>query len=157
MTDAPGMRHAPAPGQAPGVLLLLTHAAAVCALAGLVWVVQLLVYPAFLLVGPTPGWAAYHEAHGRAVTRAVGLPWAVQGVTCALLLLDRPAGVPLVLALLAGALGLATVVLTLAVQVPLHARLGRGWDEAAARRLLATNRLRVAAVALVALDLGSRA
>lgn len=145
------------------MLLLLAHAASTCALTGLVWVVQLVVYPAFLQVGPTPGWSAYHDAHGRGITRAVALPWAVQGVTCALLLLARPAGVPLVLALLAAALGLATVVLTLAVQVPLHTRLGRGWDEAAARRLVATNRLRVgawtaaAAVALVALDLGSRA
>jgi hypothetical protein len=145
-----------------GVLLLLAHAAATCALAGLVWVVQLVVYPAFLLVGPTPAWAAYHDAHSRGITRAVALPWAVQGVTCALLLLARPDGVPLWVALLAGALGLATVVLTLAVQVPLHTRLGQGWDAALAARLVATNRLRTAvwtaaaAVALVALDLGSR-
>lgn len=148
------------------MLLLLAHAAAVCALAGMVWTVQLVVYPAFLLVGPplahTPAWAAFHEAHSRGITVAVGAPWAVQGVTCALLLVDRPAGVPLVLALLAGALGLATVVLTLAVQVPLHTRLGQGYDEALARRLLRTNRARVAVwtaaavVALVALDLGSR-
>ncbi|MCW2776641.1 MAG: hypothetical protein JWN17_366 [Frankiales bacterium] len=141
--------------------LLLAHAAATCALAGLVWVVQLVVYPAFLLVGPGPGWERYHAAHSAAITRVVLVPWAVQGVTCALLLLRRPDGVPLALALLAGALGLATVVLTAAVSVPLHTRLGDGYDDAVARRLLATNWYRVlawtaaAGVALVAVSLGA--
>jgi hypothetical protein len=136
------------------VLLLLAHAAATCFLAGLVWVVQVVVYPAFLTVGPTPAWAAHHEAHSRGITLVVGPPWAVQGLTCALLLLDRPSGVPLALALLAGALGLATVVLTLAVQVPLHTRLGQGYDAALASRLVRTNALRVVvwtAAALLAL------
>lgn len=144
------------------MLILLAHAAATCALAGLVWVVQLVVYPAFLLVGPTSGWADHHRAHGTAITCVVLLPWAVQGLTCALLLVRRPAGVPPVLALLAGALGLTTVLLTVAVQVPLHTRLGAGYDDAVARRLLSTNRLRVAAwtaaaaVALVMLALACR-
>lgn len=157
MTDAPEMRHVrarPPSGQAPPVLLLLAHAGATCFLAGLVWVVQVVVYPAFLTVGPTTAWAEHHEAHSRGITLVVGPPWAVQGLTCALLLLARPAGVPLALALLAGALGLATVVLTLAVQVPLHSRLGEGYDAALTRRLVRTNALRVAvwsAAALVAL------
>ncbi|MCU1692145.1 MAG: hypothetical protein JWM64_1236 [Frankiales bacterium] len=155
------MRHALPARHDLRVLLLLAHAAATCALAGLVVVVQLVVYPAFLLVGPTPGWAAYHAAHSAAITRAVLLPWAVQGLTCALLLVRRPDGVPLWCALLAGALGLASVVLTAAWAVPLHTRLGEGYDERLARRLLTANAWRVlvwsasAAVALGALDLGS--
>lgn len=162
MTDAPGMRHALLPGQAGAVVLLLAHAAATCALAGLVWVVQLVVYPAFLAVGPTPAWAAYHQAHSRATALTVMVPWAVHGLTCALLLLRRPAGVPLGLVLAAGALGLVTVVVTVAVSVPLHTRLGAGYDPVLARRLLDTNWLRVAAwtaaagVALVMAHLGSQ-
>ncbi|MCW2606237.1 MAG: hypothetical protein JWO60_930 [Frankiales bacterium] len=150
------------------MLLLLAHAAATCALAGLVWVVQLVVYPAFLTVGPTPVWAEHHAAHSRAISLVVLLPWSVQGLTCALLLVRRPAGVPLGLALLAGALGLATVVVTAAVSVPLHTRLGAGYDAEVAGRLLATNWLRVAAwtgsaalalwmTALATTHLGSRA
>ena len=162
MTDAPGMRHVLLPGHDRRVLLLLAHAAATCALAGLVWVVQLVVHPAFLTVGPTPAWAAYHAAHSRAVSLVVLLPWAVHGLTCALLLLRRPDGVPLPLALLAGGLGLATVVVTAAVSVPLHTRLGAGYDPELAQRLLSTNWLRVAAwtgaaaLSLVLLDLGSK-
>ena len=136
------------------MLLLLAHAAATWALTGVVWTVQLVVYPAFLRVGPTPGWPDHHREHSAAITRLVALPWAVQGLTCALLLRD-----PGPLALAAAALGLATVVLTLAVQVPLHTRLGAAYDEQLARRLLATNRVRVAvwtASGLVALALLQR-
>ena len=134
------MRHVLAARHAAGVLLLLAHAAATCVLTGVIWTVQLLVYPAFLRIGPTPAWADHHREHSAAITRLVALPWAVQGLTCAALLLD-PGPLPLA----AAGLGLATVVLTLGVQVPLHDRLGRGWDEPAAHRLLRTNRLRVAA------------
>jgi hypothetical protein len=122
--------------------LLLVHLVATAALAGLAWVVQLVVYPSFLLVGGTPAWPAVHAAHTRAVTWAVGPPWAVQGVTLVLLLV-RDGLTPLLA--LTGLLALATVVATVAVAVPLHTRLGRDWDEAAARRLVRTNWLRTGA------------
>ena len=124
--------------------LLLAHAAATCVLAGLVWVVQLVVYPAFLTVGPTPVWPQFRRAHSRAMTLVVVAPWAVQGVTLALLLVAPPAGVPYGLVLLAAALGLVTVGVTAAVSVPLHNRL-QPYDEQAARRLLRTNWWRTAA------------
>jgi len=126
------------------LLLLAVHAVAVSALAGLAWVVQLVVYPAFLVVGPTPQWRAFHDAHSRAMAVVVVLPWAVQGATLGLLLLDRPAGVPLWLVLVASALGLVTVGVTVVESVPLHTRLAT-YDEALARRLLRTHGLRTAA------------
>lgn len=126
------------------VLLLTVHAVAVGALAGLAWVVQLVVYPGFLLVGPTPAWRAFHDAHARAMARAVVVPWAVQGATLGLLLLDRPVGVPLPLVLAAAALGLVTVAVTVVESVPLHTRLAT-YDEGLARRLLRTHGLRTAA------------
>ena len=126
--------------------LLLVHLTATAALAGLVWVVQLVVYPSFLLVGAADrtgaAFGAVHAAHTRAVTWAVGPPWAVQGATLAALLV-RDGLSPL--RVLTGLLALATVVVTVTVQVPLHARLDRGWDERAARRLVSTNWLRTAA------------
>jgi hypothetical protein len=124
------------------VLLLLVHLTATAALAGLVWVVQLVVYPSFRVVGPTPAWPAVHAAHGRAITPVVGVAWAVQGVTVAALLL-RDGPTPLLL--LAGLLALMTVVVTVAVSVPLHARLAQGYDDDAVRRLVRTNWLRTAA------------
>ena len=126
------------------MLLLTAHAVAVAALAGLGWVVQLVVYPAFLIVGPTPAWRAFHDAHSRAMARVVVLPWAVQGVTLGLLLVTRPAGVPLALVLVAAGLGLVTVAVTVVESVPLHTRLA-AYDEALARRLLRTHGLRTAA------------
>ena len=109
--------------------LLLVHLTATAVLAGLVWVVQLVVYPSFLLVGGSPAWPAFHAAHSRAVALA------------ALLVRDGPS--PLLL--VTGALALATVVVTVAVSVPLHTRLGEAYDDAAARRLVTTNWLRTAA------------
>ena len=124
------------------MVLLLVHLTVTAALAGLVWVVQLVVYPSFRLVGGGPSWPAFHAAHSRAVALAVGPPWAVQGVAVAALLV-RDGPTPLLL--LTGALALATVVLTVGVSVPLHTRLGQGYDDAVAQRLVTTNWLRTAA------------
>jgi hypothetical protein len=122
--------------------LLLVHLTATAALAGVVWVVQLVVHPSFPLVGAGPSWSAFHAAHTSAVALVVGPPWAVQGVTVAALLLrDGPSP----LRLLTGALALSTVVVTVAVSVPLHTRLEKAYDDATARRLVATNWLRTAA------------
>lgn len=124
--------------------LLVVHLVAVGYLTGLVWVVQLVVYPGFRAVGSAASWPSFHDAHSRAMGLAVGPPWAVQGGTLAVLLVDRPAGVPTWLVLLAAALGLVTVVVTLVWSVPLHGRL-QPYDPDAAGRLLKTNWLRTAA------------
>lgn len=124
------------------MLLLLTHAAACCFLAGLVWVVQIVVYPGFLAVGDTAAWSRVHATHSDRMTRVILVPWAAQGSTLIALLVVRP--VPLPLLLLAAACGLATVVLTATVSVPLHQRLS-SYDEQVVRRLVATNWWRTAA------------
>jgi hypothetical protein len=129
----------------PVVLLLLVHAGVTCALAGLVWVVQLVVYPAFLVVGAVtdePGWRAFHDAHSRRMALLVTAPWAVQGGTLAALLVrgDGPAWLLALTALCA----LTTVGVTAGVSVPLHQRL-TAYDPGAAQRLLRTNWWRTAA------------
>ena len=122
-------------------LLLLVHLVATAVLTGMVWVVQLVVYPAFRTVGPTAAWGVYHRRHTGAMAAVIALPWAVQGLTVGLLLLRRPG--PLVL--LTAALAAGTVLVTVLVSVPLHTRLGEAYDDAAARRLLSTNWWRTAA------------
>ena len=124
------------------VSLLLVHAAACCFLAGLVWVVQVVVYPGFLDVGDTPGWTRVHAAHSVRMTRVVMFPWAVQGLTLVALLVARAAPLPLLA--IASMSGLATVVLTATLSVPLHTRLS-SYDETVVRRLVATNWWRTAA------------
>jgi len=126
-------------------VLLWTHAAATTGLAGLAWVVQLVVYPAFRVVGSTSAWPALHAHHTRAMATVVTLPWAVQGLTLAALLLRRPPGTTLPLLLLTGALAATTVVVTAVSSVPLHTRLASGYDDVLARRLVTTNWLRTGA------------
>jgi len=53
---------------------LAVHLVAVAVLAGVGWVVQVVVYPAFRLVGPGE-WARYHAHHLRAITPVVTVPW----------------------------------------------------------------------------------
>ncbi len=128
-----------------GVALLWTHAVVTTALAGLVWVVQLVVYPSFRVVGPGPDWSAVHAHHTRAMGLVVSLPWAVQGLTLAALLVRRPAGTSMALLLVTGVLAATTVAVTVLSSVPLHGRLAGGYDDALARRLISTNWLRTAA------------
>lgn len=123
------------------MLLLLVHAGATCFLAGLVWVVQLVVYPGFVEAA-SGDWAAVHAAHSRRMSVAVAPAWAVQGLSLAALLLRHDAPVPLLV--LTSVLALATVLLTVTVSVPLHVRLA-SYDADVVRRLVLTNWLRTAA------------
>ncbi len=125
--------------------LLWAHAVVTTALAGLIWVVQVVVYPGLRVCGPTPAWPAAHAHHTRAMATVVTLPWAVQGLTLAALLVRRPDGVPVLLLVAAGVLAAATVAVTAVWSVPLHGRLARGYDDPLARRLVRTNWLRTAA------------
>ena len=106
---------------------------AVAVLAGVGWVVQLVVYPAFALVGEAE-WPEYHRRHQQAITRVVVLPWLAQGVSTVALLLE---GVTAPVVALAG-LALATVVPTVAGAVPAHTRLTTR-NPAALRTLLRAN------------------
>ena len=124
--------------------LLVVHLALTAAYAGFQCTVRFLVYPQFALV-PAEDFAAYERSHQRLVTRVVGPLFAGQGATTLLLLVVRPAEVPL-LPVLAGAACLAAVLgVTASGAVPLHRRLDVGWDAEAHRRLLRVDGVRVAA------------
>jgi hypothetical protein len=125
-----------------GPFWLVVHLVAVALLAGVGWVVQLVVYPAFRLVG-AEAWAPYHRAHTRAITRVVGLPWLLQGVSTAALLVVRTGGFPAVAVL--AVLALATVVSTVLTAVPAHGRLGTAPDPADVTVLLRANLVRTLA------------
>ncbi|HEX6658736.1 MAG TPA: hypothetical protein VF065_11670 [Ilumatobacter sp.] len=122
---------------------LVVHLVAVAVLTGVGWVVQLVVYPAFRLVGAN-GWARYHAAHTRAITRAVGLPWLAQGVSTAALLLVPPPGGLLPVGVLA-ALAVITVVATVVTAVPAHGRLAAEREPADVTLLLRANLVRTLA------------
>ncbi len=117
---------------------LLVHLVASAALAGLAWTVQVVVYPAFALVGPAE-WGRYHARHTRAITRVVAVPWAAQGLSAAALLLDPPArgGLPAAAGL--ALLALVGVLVTVVAAVPAHERLAGGYRGAQLRTLLRAN------------------
>jgi hypothetical protein len=123
------------------VLLAALHLACVAAMAGLSWTVQLTTYPAFRAVAPER-WQEHHARHSSAMVRLVALPWLGQGATSLLLLLDPPG--PLWLSSLAAALGLATVVVTVAWSVPCHSALADAYDDEVVDRLLRSHRWRTA-------------
>lgn len=121
------------------MLLLLIHAAATWFLVGLIWTIQLVHYPAFNGVGGE-GWADYHRRHTRNITFLVAPAMLLELATALLLAVMGPGMLTLV--------GLGLVVLlwlsTAAVQVPVHASLGRGFDRALHRKLVRTNWVRTA-------------
>ncbi|MEJ2870656.1 hypothetical protein WCD74_23035 [Actinomycetospora sp. OC33-EN08] len=126
------------------LVVLVLHAAAVWFCTGLVWVVQVLVYPGFAGLDRA-SFTAWHDRHTRLMAWTVSGPWAVQGVTTAVLLVWRPDGVPFWAAALAGVCGAATVAVTVLVSVPCHRRLSAGYDDEVLTRLVVTNRWRVLA------------
>jgi hypothetical protein len=125
------------------VTWLVLHLVAVAVLSGVGWAVQLVVYPAFRLVG-ADAWVRYHAAHTRAITRVVALPWLAQGVSTGALLLAPPRGGLLAAGLLA-ALAVITVAATVVSAVPAHGRLAAAREPADVTLLLRANLVRTLA------------
>ena len=123
---------------------MLAHLAAAWVMAGLIWVIQVVHYPLFDRVAPDR-FVDFEAEHARRITLVLAGPMPLQLVLALWLAASPPGGVGrgLVLVNLA-AVGLALVV-TAAVSAPLHGVLGRGFDPAAHRRLVATNLVRTAA------------
>ena len=140
--------------------LLLVHAAATTAMAGVIWFVQVVHYPLFAAVG-RDGFAAYESAHRRLTTWVVAPMMLAELATAAALpFRPTPAAGP-AWGSWAGLALLAVVWLsTFLIQVPLHERLSRGFDADAHRSLVRSNWVRTvawtarAALALSMLALG---
>lgn len=119
----------------------LMHGAVTWALVGLIWVVQLVIYPQLGAVGRAD-FVAYHADYTRRISWVVGpLMLAELGSAGWLLWRGERSGWFLI------SLGLLAVnwLSTAAVQVPLHGRLERGFMIDAHRALLRTNWVRTAA------------
>lgn len=124
--------------------VLLVHALATFAMIGIIWMVQVVHYPLFALVGGA-GFAAYEAAHSARMGALLLVPWGVEGLSGLALLALVPPGVPRWLVLADLALLGVTVLVTVAVSVPQHQVLGAGFDPGAHRLLVTTNWLRTAA------------
>ena len=124
-----------------GVVVLLVNVAAGWFMAGLIWVIQLVHYAQFNLIGPDT-WAEYHRRHTGSITLIVGPVMLVELVTAIWLCVRRPAGVPAWMLYVSLAVVVLMWLSTAALQVPAHNKLAAGYDESAYRLLLHSNWLR---------------
>ena len=124
--------------------LLLVHAAATLAMVGLIWFVQVVHYPLFDLASERrfERFAAQHQRR----TSFVVVPLMLTEMGTALALVAAPPaglgpGLPWLGIVFLALIWLSTALL----QVPLHRRLGRGYDLPSIRGLVASNWLRTVA------------
>lgn len=122
-----------------GVLLL--HLGATLVLVGLIWTVQISLYPLFARVGAAE-FGAYHRHHSRSITVLVGPLMATELATGVFLVVWPPGEIGrapfFVGLLLVGVLWTSTALW----QVPAHGALGTGFASGPHRRLVSTNWLR---------------
>ena len=140
-------------------VLPAAHLLATAAYAGFQTTVQVLVYRQFPAV-PADAFPAYEAEHSRRITPLVGVLFGACGVTTALLLVRRPAHVPLAGLLVSAVLFAVVLGATALLAVPEHRRLARGFRPDAFRRLLRADLIRTAAAvanAVLALVLVARA
>ena len=119
---------------------VLTHAAATWAMVGVIWTIQLLVYPSMARV-PADGFVAYEEFHQRRVVLVLAL-FAVVEVIAAAAIAVSDTGVPPWMWWTGGAILVALWVSTGAFYAPLHGRLSDGFDADLHALLVGTNWLR---------------
>lgn len=127
--------------------LLLANLAATLLMTGVIWVVQIVVYPQMLDTGrhlADP--AAMVRAHGRRIVPVVTGPMLVELGTAAALLVAawRPAELSPIAAWAGAGLVAALLAVTTFVSVPCHTILSAHWDQGAAERLVRTNWVRTA-------------
>lgn len=118
-------------------LLLLGNLVVCAVLVGLIWTVQVVVYPQFARVGVAE-WGGYHAAHSTRITGVVGPLMVAEACLAAALFLQAPPereGEALFsLALVAFAWAWTGL-----VSVPLHGKVGGRWDGALVAALVRTN------------------
>lgn len=111
-------------------------------MTGVIWGMQVLEYPLFALVGPAE-FPAYHARHNRGLPLVVIIPSLGAFVSAIVLIFAHPARIPLWSTVVIAALDLAIIIITVAREAPLHARLDRnGYMLATIRQLVNGNWVR---------------
>ena len=123
--------------------LLLIHAGCTLFMVGLIWTIQVVHYPLFAHVGASD-YERYQQLHMQRITWIV-MPVMLAELACACALFFSPEArdnnAIWVASILLGIVWLSTA----ALQVPAHAELTRGWNEAAHTRLVLSNWVRTLA------------
>lgn len=123
--------------------LILAQLGIAAAMTGIIWLVQLLVYPQFLRVGKT-AFVDYHRRHCRAMGFIVA-PLMVSELFLSLVSVVYLREMdPFAVLVVASVITVSLWLLTFLVQVPMHKRLESGWSDDVIQRLIRSNWLRTA-------------
>jgi uncharacterized membrane protein len=127
--------------------VFLAHLASTLYMVGLIWIVQVVHYPLFAMVG-SDGFSAFEQRHAALMTWVVAPPMLIEAATAVMLFWCRPASAERP-ALWTGAGLLCVIWLSTAlIQVPCHDGLSRGFDPLVHQRLVWSNWVRTAAWSL---------
>ena len=122
-----------------GHLLLLFWTVVIFYVTGQIWFVQIVVYPLFGKVGEDE-YVAYHRFYSSRIPLPVIVPGFASFLLPVVLVFLRPDSVPQSLALANAACGLIGLYVTVALEIPRHARLEkRGKQEVVIRELVLYN------------------
>ena len=124
-------------------LVFLANLLATLTMFGAIWIVQVVHYPLFGLVGEAT-WTGYEAQHQSRITLVVGPAMVVELATAVWLALRPLPGVPAWVFVVGTALVGLLWASTAFVQVPLHATLSAGFSAETHGRLVGTNWIRTA-------------
>lgn len=125
-------------------LILILNCASTFALTGIVWLVQVLIYPSFKFVGRNRFREA-HRTHTTSISLVVAPLMVVELVTSGIMAFVKIPGIHPWLSYFGLGLALLIWVSTFAIQVPIHNSLSGGFEERLARRLVRSNLIRASA------------
>jgi uncharacterized membrane protein len=128
-------------------LFFLAHLAATLYLVGIIWIVQILVYPLMANVG-AEGYSAYHNLHTSRISPIVAPAMIVELLTAIYFAFTPLEKVDYRYWWFGLALVLIIWISTFFLQVPLHEKLAKGFDADVQRRLVLTNWIRTIAWSL---------
>jgi hypothetical protein len=118
---------------------LLLWTAVILYVLGEIWFGQIVVYPLFAKVGEAE-YVAYHRFYSSRIPLPVIVPGFASFLLPIALVFLRPDSVPLWMALANAGCGLVGLVVTVALEIPRHARLEKGGkSEAVIRELILYN------------------
>lgn len=124
--------------------ILLSNVVSTLALVGLIWTIQVDVYPLFARVGACD-FISFHAQHSRRITMIVAPLMLVELLSSTALVVLPPASLgrmPFVVGL---ALAVSTWLSTAVVQVPAHQTLASGFDSRIHAKLVRSNWIRTIA------------
>jgi uncharacterized membrane protein len=125
-------------------IIILLHLIATVFMTGVIWIIQILHYPLFNLVG-RENFTAYEAAHTNLITLVVMPAMLLELLLTAMIFFAPPASIPSSLNWLNAVLLSIVWLSTALLQVPQHSILASGFDEKAYKMLVNSNWIRTVA------------